>query len=780
MIVVFVVDTSPSMGEPLKDSTTTNNEEKSPMGMSRLDLAKMTCESLSKMMERRVHDHNLKVQTDTSPFKSLHNLGFGYTQNDHFLLLSTGCQHNSQSTSMACGAGGRLLVGFGPNEKANDPNAADYMHLQMHGQKHEFDRELKRLKATEWKKGESSFPEDGGGANGLNEALSAGLQLLSRHRLQSRCTENFGLGRLPSNANLAPNINGGGLQQASSALQPACLILLTDGDSLRKLPSEGGGSLQLQFGNIPLREFYRERKYFELDVWKQTYHYHLGLSSNHSSYFHLFSAFRWDQRIFCLGVGPSGDNLHPSLRAFCDVTGGCHSPIRNVSDISQVTSLISRLIAPRLPTPWPIQNPLRLPHVPVQAAQQSENEVIANGEVFVNGGPVCSFQEMERNSAGQPGTMHRAMLLYTPCWHNDAVKSNQKNHVPPPPIWCIPESYFPSKKLETLPPRTAQPLLSYTRYYQAVGTCVFDPMKVMQMLHRLDHFVISNRSMSHGSQQVAGKLLQRDVYVCQWLSQDGRATRGPTSQRGSEHFPICVRGAGRNALSEGEENVLTIGILHVPEDQKAPSSLTLLPPDPHILLPLLLRFAEIEHRQLKKAASTGAEGETGKLLNISKNLLMDDNWRSEMRAYLFRVPPYYQPSLRRCLRSILPPSVHSLISSESAESAVSQCLSRNVLQKIRNGEQIAKANNDRQEQREGEYRRHVAETNQHGEVANLRYGQFDCRSPVSSYLNALRALPPPSKKESVEGGNPSEEKTPTGAKESKERKEEKPLTVVEW
>ena len=274
MIVVFVVDTSPSMGEPIQNVHSSNNKpgfkSKSSsvhVGMSRLDLAKMTVESLTKMMERRVHDHNLQVQTadDASPFKSLHNLGFGFAANDQFLLLSTGCQHSSQSTSMACGAGGRLLVSFGPNEKRNDVNS-DHAHAKMHTQKIEFEQELKRLKATEWKKGEESFPEDGGGASGLNAALSTGLQLLSRHRLQNRFTENFGLGRLPSNAIMTPTVGAtggvGGMQQATSALQPACLILLTDGDCLRKLPSEGGGSLQLQFGNIPLREFYQERKFF--------------------------------------------------------------------------------------------------------------------------------------------------------------------------------------------------------------------------------------------------------------------------------------------------------------------------------------------------------------------------------------------------------------------------------------------------------------------------------------------------------------------------------------
>ncbi len=292
MIVVFVVDTSPSMGKPLKDTSTNNSlgsdapTSPSPIGMSRLDLAKMTVESLVKMMERRVHDHNLKLQSDTSPFKSLHNLGFGYSPSDQFLLLSTGCQHSSQTNSAACGAGGRLLVGFGPKDHRNDPNAsvADQMHSQLYTQKNEFEHQLKRLKATDWEKGEESFPDDGGGAKGLNSALSTGLQLLSRHRLQDRRTENFGQGRLPSCSILVPSIGGpggsgatGGTQQATNALQPACLILLTDGDCLRKLPAEGGGSLQLQFGTLPLREFYREREFFP-----SIHHFHFkSWSSTH-------------------------------------------------------------------------------------------------------------------------------------------------------------------------------------------------------------------------------------------------------------------------------------------------------------------------------------------------------------------------------------------------------------------------------------------------------------------------------------------------------------------
>jgi hypothetical protein len=476
-------------------------------------------------------------------------------------------------------------------------------------------------------------------------------------------------------------------------------------------------------------------------------------------------------------VGPNATSLHPSLRAFCDVTGGCHSPIRSVAEISQVTTLMSRLLAPRLPPAWPLQNPLRLPHV--QPASK-EDDIDVNGEAFVNGGPVCAFQVIERNSSGQMGTVHRAMLLYIPSWHNDAVKP-QNNHTPLPPIWCLPESFFPSKKMDTLPPRKAQPLLNYTRYYQAVDSCAFDPVKVMQMLHRLDHFIVSNRSLSHGSQQSVNKLLQRDVYVCHWLMKDGRVTNrnGPSSQKGIEHFPVFVPNAGRNSSSD--ENVLNIGILHVPEDSKVPGTLTLLPPDPHILIPLLLRAAEVEHRQLKKAAAS-SDGEPGKMMTTSKNLIMDENWRSEMRAYLFRVPPYYHPSLRRCLRSSLPPSVHSLLNLESAEAAISQCLSRPVMQKIRNGEQIAKTNNDRQEQREGEYRRQASETNHHTDTCRIRYGQFDCRSPISSYLNALRNLPPPPSKRKIaaEEKEDTHDKSPKSMNEQEEKESKKSLSVVEW
>ena len=270
MIVVFVVDTSPSMGDPQEGS------------MTKLDIAKMAVESITKNLEKRMIQKKVVMGCTTSS---------NFTGNDQFLLLSTGRQYSSAFA--ACGAGGRLLVGYSDYKTnpttitttstnnnnhhsihSNDSSSSDSSNnnnnslspelqqqqqqqasMMMMYQNHSgFERELKSLKATSKKF--KKFPEDGGGANGLNLALSVGLQLLSRYRLEHRTTENFGMGRLPSTSMLS----SGGNILATHALQPAALILLTDGECLRA--TDGGGPLKLQFGKMtPLREFYRERKY---------------------------------------------------------------------------------------------------------------------------------------------------------------------------------------------------------------------------------------------------------------------------------------------------------------------------------------------------------------------------------------------------------------------------------------------------------------------------------------------------------------------------------------
>jgi len=765
MIVVFVVDTSPSMAEPVS----------STQSMSKLDLAKMAVESLSKGLDKRVLDHNREFQQESpTSQQSLHNLGLGYCSPDQFLLLSTGRQYSQLSAPAlaACGAGGRLLVGYRAGYHGDAENSRE-LHQQTtfstnHG---EFERELKRLRATDWapfppqlapgsavggqQPQRMPFPEDGGGAIGLNAALSSGLRLLSRYRLEHRATENFGMGRLPSStilsASAAVSLGGkgqGGQSKkgtATHALQPACLVLVTDGKCLSKPPAEGGGNLTLQFGNAPLREFYRE-------------------------------PFRWDQRIYCIGVGDGASrSLHPSLRAFCDVTGGCYNFIQSSSSLSNLSEKLIQLIAPPVPTKMPIPNPLRLPFQ--SGKTESEGSLIKVTGAFVNGGPVCSFQQTEVGDSA-----HRALLLHAPC----QTDAKEKAHVYQPPIWCIPESFFPDKKLESLPPRSGQPLLHYSRHYQhQVGINTFDPLQLMKVLSRLDQLVASNKQLlsttGATSQQNNLRRLSRDTYICEWLSQDGR--RGgiaPISNHGKEHFPVCVHHAGRPSLSEDESHALNIGILHLPNDRVALSNqektsgagslstLTLLPPEPHILLPLLVRAAEAENRELTQASESkdvpnGAHlekgGSTAGLIKkkqsstnvAARNVALDEHWRSEFRAYLFRIPSYYQHALRRCLRPILPASAQSLLSTDSYEQIASQCFSRSCLQKIRSGEIFVRESNERLERQEAEVRRRgvqLLETQGQESIGVnqapiIGHGQFDPRASVHSYLAAIRNMPPP-------------------------------------
>ena len=748
MIVVFVVDTSPSMGKPLAST-----------GMSKLDLAKMAVESLTKGLRRRISEHNGQFQQETVVMQqSLHNLGLGHCKNDQFVLLSTGRQDSHLPGAAACDAGGRLLVGYGDSIDFSADHSSETPPI--HGHHGGFDRALKHLQATTYQQFDTTtagsapsqqtpFPEDGGGAEGLNVAMNCAIRLLSRYRLSNRLTENFGLGRLPSCAMPAPG--GGGA--ATHALMPACLILLTDGECLKKPASEGGGSLQLQYGSGPLREFYHE-------------------------------PFRWDQRIFCLGVGgPDGVNstqyIPDDLRRLCEVTGGCHTMLQSPTGLSKTVDFVLKLIAPPRPKEMPIVCPLRTS----SAAIPSETHWRAPPGLFVNGGPICCFQSLEGGPNGEPSQTRRAMLLYVPYQQPQASQGTDtvQAQLYSPPLWCIPESFFPSKKFDSLPPRLAEPLLRYSANYSLVGSHTFDPGQVMKLLQRLDQLTLANRKLlpTSGSQLNSAKFLHRDVYICEWLSEDGRSAsppKGPRS-RGMEYFPVCVQGAGR-PLAEGDEHFLNIGILHIPpivsplSNQSSGArfaTLTLLPPDPQILLPLLVKAAEAEHRLLKKTLETkdspGKSGTTAGLIQAGasslgqKHVHLDEHWRSDFRAYMFRIPPYYHNALKRSLRPILPASAHSLLNIDGNESLVSQCFSKACLQKIRNSEQIARDNNERLERQETELRRRGAQTSEllNKPTPNVRhpnaeiktshpiigYGQYDPRDSTTSYLASLRTLPAP-------------------------------------
>ena len=713
MIVVFVIDTSPSMSQRLVGSKI--------QGMSRLDLAKMAVESLTKGLNKRISEHNNQLhQLPQSTQQSMHNIGLGYCHQDQFLLLSTSRQGNDQLSTAACGAGGRLLAGFGDYLHQSLENTGDYNNSHQSRQQGSFEKELKKLQATVWHREfevssvahpqTTPFPEDGGGAAGLNAALSHGLALMSRYRLQNRNTENFGMGRLTSPSMLAPN--GGG--NAMNALQPACLVLITDGECLRKSPSEGGGSLQLQLSNLPLREFYHE-------------------------------PFRWDQRVFTLCVGGqeganSSQYLHTSLRAFCEVTGGFHMMLRSTTGLSYLTDSIIKNISPQRPKDLPIPDPMRATGDPPSAAKDS---VVPKG-CFVNGGPICCFQALEAGPNGEASLPHRAMLLYVPFQDHDTTsKGSTIFH---PPIWCLPESYFPGKKLDTLPPRLAQPLLTYSKNYMVVGSNTFDPHFVIKCLNHLELVVQQNRQKiplptQPGQQTSKACYLHRDNYICEWVSDDGKVGHPPKSL-GMAYFPIVVRGAGR-ALVEGEEQMLGIGILHIPQGSTQLngarlSTLTLLPPEPHILLPILIKAAEAEARAIKKSTDPKA----------ARNVILDEGWRNEFRAYMFRIPPYYHTALKRCLRPILPASAHTLLNADAVEPLPSQCFSKMCSQKIRNGELMAQSSNERLERQETDLMRRgvpsmEARHLQVLETGKVGYGQYDSRVTISSYLAALRNLPPP-------------------------------------
>jgi integrator complex subunit 6 len=234
---------------------------------------------------------------------------------------------------------------------------------------------------------------------------------------------------------------------------------------------------------------------------------------------------------------------------------------------------------------------------------------------------------------------------------------------------------------------------------------------------------------------------------------------------------VGVRGGGR-PLSEGDEHFLSIGILHLPENSVSLtsqtaggqfSSLTLLPPEPHILLPLLIKAAEAEHRAIKKASeskeASERPGQTAGFIQKpggisgAKNVHLDEHWRSEFRAYLFRVPVYYHNALKRSLRHILPASAHSMLSLEGIETVAAQCFSKLCLQKIRSAEQQARETNERLERQEAELRRHGINPTEstlrkhHGDDSRglpiVGYGQYDPRTSTASYLAALRNMPAP-------------------------------------
>ena len=99
------------------------------------------------------------------------------------------------------------------------------------------------------------------------------------------------------------------------------------------------------------------------------------------------------------------------------------------------------------------------------------------------------------------------------------------------------------------------------------GSKCFEPSSVMKALARLDQVVMANLKLVSPSGNIIhqqSRFLKRDVYVCAWISVEGKGVEGPNNLQNIEYFPVLVTGAGRPTLSDGEGNYLSIGILHVP------------------------------------------------------------------------------------------------------------------------------------------------------------------------------------------------------------------------
>ena len=181
---------------------------------------------------------------------------------------------------------------------------------------------------------------------------------------------------------------------------------------------------------------------------------------------------------------------------------------------------------------------------------------------------------------------------------------------------------------------------------------------------------------------------------------------------------------------------------------------------------------------------------------IPKTVHMEDLWKSDFRAvsekpmlfvlvrldtdfaahnvnilqYIFRLPPYYLPAMRRALRTLLPTSILQLINTDVQEPLPLLCMSRTCAQKIKLGEQAAKDGNDWLrgiERNLTQQRLPIAsaimnntesydENAQRGSHVPFTHGAYDPCMTVSSYKASLRGMPPPWKNKKLTEENVSD------------------------
>ena len=162
MIVVFVIDTSSSMAQPAQSGGGVTGYS----SLSRLDLAKMSVENLTRSMDKRILEHNRNVLMAAQQHQlqqqqqSQQHIEIGRLEKfDEFLLLSTSLQPDSNGNGSsspsstldsieACGAGGRMLVGSIEEDKSSSISENGHNMVPHPPDRHEFEYELKRLKSA--------------------------------------------------------------------------------------------------------------------------------------------------------------------------------------------------------------------------------------------------------------------------------------------------------------------------------------------------------------------------------------------------------------------------------------------------------------------------------------------------------------------------------------------------------------------------------------------------------------------------------------------------------
>ena len=104
-------------------------------------------------------------------------------------------------------------------------------------------------------------------------------------------------------------------------------------------------------------------------------------------------------------------------------------------------------------------------------------------------------------------------------------------------------------------------------------------------------------------------------------------------------------------------------------------TLTILPPKPDVLLPLLLAAVTQENKVNKwDGLHDGPTPNQQQALMMqqqsTKHVQLNDSWKADFRAYLFSIPAYYKFYMKRYIKPLLPRSVAAMVNSVGGEDGV--------------------------------------------------------------------------------------------------------------